>query len=159
MSARHIRTDPDIGIPDLVRSLGDDSKRLVRDEMRLAKLEMRESMRDAAKGSMWLGIAFGVGVVALVALTVLLAAAIGRIFGGNYWAGALITGAIELIAAALLITRGVSSFTEADYTLEETREEAKKTARWVSTEVRSDGSPEPMAASARRVEVEHRPSM
>ena len=159
MSARPVRTDPDIGIPDLIRSLGDDSKRLVRDEMRLAKLEMRESMSMAAKGSMWLGIAFGVGVVALVALTVLLSAAFGRVFGGNYWAGALITGAIELIVAAVLIKRGVSSFTEADYTLEETREEAKKTAQWVSTEVRSNGTPEPLAASSRRVEVEQRPSL
>ena len=158
MSARSVQVDPDIGIPDLIRSLGDDSKRLVRDEMRLAKLEVRESMRTAAKGSMWLGVAFGIGVVAMVALTVLLAAAFGLVFGGNYWAGALVTGAIELIVAALLIKRGVSSFTEADYTLEETREEAKKTAHWVSSEVRSDGRPEPMAA-ARRVEVEHRPSM
>ena len=159
MSARFTRTDPDIGIPDLVRSLGEDSKRLVRDEMRLAKLEMRESMRDAAKGAMWMGIAFGVGVVALVALTVLLTAVIGRIFGGNYWAGALITGAIELAVALVLIKKGVGSFAGADYTLEETREEAKKTARWVSSEVRSDGHPEPMVASARRVETEHRPGM
>ena len=159
MSARPVQVDPDLGIPDLIRSLGEDSKRLVRDEMRLAKLEVRESMHDAARGSMWLGVAFGIGVVALVALTVLLAAALGAVFGGNYWAGALITGALELIVAALLIKHGVASFKEADYTLEETREEARKTAKWVSSEVRSDGRPEPMAASARRVNVEHRPSV
>ena len=159
MSARFPRTDPDTGIPDLVRSLGEDSKRLVRDEMRLAKLEMRESMRDAAKGAMWMGIAFGIGVVALVALTVFLTAVIGRLFGGNYWAGALLTGAIELAVAAVLIKKGIASFADADYTLEETREEAKKTARWVSSEVGSNGHQEPIAASARRVEVEHRPSM
>ena len=159
MSARSIRTDPDVGIPDLIRRLGDDSKRLVSDEMRLAKLEMRESMHNAARGSMWLGIAFGVGVIALTALTVLLATALGLVFGGNYWAGALLTGALELVVAAVLIKRGISMFTEADYTLEETREEAKRTAQWVSSEVKPDHRDVPVAAAPRTVEVEHRPGM
>jgi uncharacterized membrane protein YqjE len=157
VSVRPFRTDPDVGIPDLLRRLGDDSKRLVSDEMRLAKLEMRESMHSAARGSMWLGIAFGIGVVALTAFTVLLATALGRAFGGNYWAGALIAGALELTAAALLIKRGVSMFTETDYTLEETREEAKRTAQWVSSEAKSNHHDVPVAA--RSVEVEHRPTM
>ena len=65
--------DPDAGIPDLIRRLVDDSRRLAQNEVRLAKLELRESARSATRGGIWLGIAFGAGVVALVGLTVLLA--------------------------------------------------------------------------------------
>lgn len=125
-------TDPDTGIPDLIRRLGDDSKRLVNDEIRLAKLEARESLHDASRGALRLGIAFGIAVVALTALTVLLASVIGRALGGNYWAGALITGAIELIVAVVLIKKGLGDFTEPSYTFDETRDEAKETVRWVS---------------------------
>jgi uncharacterized membrane protein YqjE len=136
-TTRTIRTDPNTGIPDLIRQLGEDSKRLVNDEIRLAKLEARESMHSASRGALWLGVAFGIGVVALTALTVLLASAIGRAFNGNYWAGALITGAIELIVAAILIKKGLADFGEPSYTFGETREEVKETARWVS-EVRAE---------------------
>ena len=125
-------TDPEAGIPDLIRRLGDDSKRLVNDEIRLAKLEARESLHEASRGALRLGIAFGIAVVALTALTVLLASVIGRALGGNYWAGALITGAIELIVAVVLIKKGLGDFTEPSYTFDETREEAKETVRWVS---------------------------
>lgn len=130
VAIRTVSTDPDTGIPDLIRRLGDDSKRLVNDEIRLAKLEARESMHTAAKGGLWMGVAFGVAVVMLVAFTVLMVALIGRLLG-NFWAGALITGALELIAAGLLIKSGLSSFAEPSYTLEETRREMKETARWV----------------------------
>ena len=62
MTARSVRIDPDVGLPDLVKSLTDDSKRLVKDEVRLAKLEAAESARMAAKGGMWLG-ALAVGAI------------------------------------------------------------------------------------------------
>jgi uncharacterized membrane protein YqjE len=77
--------NPDAGIPDLIRRLADDSKRLMRDEVRLAKLEMHESVRGGMRGMLFLALAFGVGVVALVALTIFLSAGLGRLLG-NYWA-------------------------------------------------------------------------
>src|SRR5687768_1570241 len=96
------QVDPDAGIPDLVRRLTDDSKRLVRDEVRLAKLETGEAIHNGARGALWLGLAFGAGVVALVALTIMLATLIGR-WLGHYWAGTLIVAVLELVAAMLLI--------------------------------------------------------
>nr|MDQ6926722.1 phage holin family protein [Candidatus Eremiobacteraeota bacterium] len=64
--------DPDAGIPDLLRRLVDDSKRLAQDEVQLAKLELRARAHDATRGGIWLGVALGAGVVALIALTVFL---------------------------------------------------------------------------------------
>jgi uncharacterized membrane protein YqjE len=121
--------DPEVGIPDLVRRLTEDSKRLANDEVRLAKLELRENIHTGARGALWVGLAFGAGVVALVALTITLIAVIGRLTE-NYWAGALITAVIELGLAYWLIKRGLASLKEPSYTFEESRESLKETAHW-----------------------------
>ena len=122
---------PETGIPDLIRNLADDSKRLAGNEVRLAKLELRESLHTAAHGTLRIAVAFGVGVVALTAATVAVAAAIGQLVGHNFWLGAIVTGILELGLAGLLIKRGFGAFTQPSYTLEETRDSLKDTQAWV----------------------------
>ena len=131
MTARPVHIDPEVGIPDLIKRLTDDSKRLVTDEVRLAKLEASEAAKTAAKGAMWMGMAFGVGVVMLIALTVAIAAGIGEVANGNYWLGALITGAIWVGLGVWMIKRGMHAFTEPSYTFEETRAGLKDSVAWV----------------------------
>ena len=104
-----------------MRRLTEDSKRLVSDEARLAKLEMREGLQRGGRGAMWLGAGFGVAVVAVVALTMFLVTLIGRLAAGHMWIGALVTGVIELAAALVLFGRGKRAFTAPSYTLEQTR--------------------------------------
>lgn len=125
--------DPDAGIPDLLRRLVDDSKRLAQDEVQLAKLEMRARAHDATRGGIWLGIAFGASVVALIALTVFLAALIGRALNFHYWAGTLIVAVLELGVGGFLVMRGLAAIKKAPLTLPETRKEAVKTAEWAKT--------------------------
>ena len=139
--------DPEIGIPDLVRRLTDDSKRLARDEVRLAKLEMRESIHTSVRGGLWLGLAFGAAVVALVALTFMLSALLGRLLQ-NYWAGTLVTGVLELVVALLLVKRGLKALREPSYTFEESREALKDTAQWAREVRGSLPSPEVVGARA-----------
>jgi hypothetical protein len=131
VEAQRVPVDPNAGIPDLIRDLADDSKRLVRDEVQLAKLETKDSVRRASKGALWVALAFGIGVVSLVALTLLLVTLIGRLANNHMWVGALVTGVVELGVALFLIKRGMRSFKEPSYTLEETRGSVKETARWV----------------------------
>jgi hypothetical protein len=121
MGAQRMPIDPDVGIPDLVRRLGEDSKRLMSDEVRLAKLEVRDNLDSAAKGAMWLGVGFGTGVLAIVAFTLCLATLIGRLVAGHMWVGALVTGIVELVVAAVLVKKGLSSYAEPSYSLEQTR--------------------------------------
>lgn len=134
MAAHAAHIDPDTKVSDLVGQLAKDSKRLVNDEILLAKLEVKESVRTGARGALWLSMAFGIGVIALVALTIALVSLFGRLADGNYWAGALITGLIELGVGAWLALRGVRRFGEPSYTLDESREELKETAAWVARE-------------------------
>lgn len=124
--------DPNIGIPDLIHRLTDDSKRLVGDEIRLAKLEMSENVHAGARGALWLTLAFGAGVVGLVGLTLFVATAIGRLANGHMWVGAMVVGVLELGAAVVLIKRGVGAFGRPSYSLEETRESLKDTKTWVA---------------------------
>jgi uncharacterized membrane protein YqjE len=125
-------TDPDIGIPDLVRRLGDDSKRLVTDEVQLAKLEVKESIHRVGKGALWMALAFGAGVVMLVALTIMLVTLIGQLVRGHMWVGALVTGVLELWLGVYLIKRGAGAYRRPSYSMVETRASLTDTAHWTS---------------------------
>ena len=129
-----VRVEPDVGIPDLIRRLTEDSKRLANDEVRLAKMELADSIQNVSRGTLWVALAFGAGVVAAAALTVFLAAVIGRLANLNYWVGALVTGALELGLAFVLIKRGLKSFAKPSYTFTETRESLKDTSTWIAAQ-------------------------
>lgn len=121
MAVTRMHVDPDIGIPDLIHRLSDDSKRLMKDEIRLGKLELADDATRAGHAAMWLAMAFGVGVVAMVSLTLMLVTLIGRVAAGHMWVGALITGAVEVMVAMVLIKRGKATFGEPSYSMEQTR--------------------------------------
>ena len=126
-------SDPDTGIPDLVRRLTQDSRRLVTDELRLARIEVRESMHRATRGAIWMALALGVGVVMLVALTLFLITLVGRTANGHMWVGALIVGVAELAVGGYLVKRGLTTFVEPSWTLEESRNALADTAHWASS--------------------------
>ena len=132
MTARSITTDPDTGIPDLIRRLTQDSKRLVSDEVRLGRIEAKDSLRRAARGVLWMALAFGVAVVMFVALTLFIAPLIGRLANGHMWLGALVTGVIELGVGGYLVRRGISVMAEPSYSLEASRDALADTAHWAS---------------------------
>ena len=133
MSDRPIMTDPDTGIPDLVRRLSADSKRLVSDEVQLAKIEVKDSIRRATRGVLWLTLAFGVAVVMFVALTVFLVTLVGRAVNGHMWVGALVTGVFELALGGYLIKRGISALAAPSSSLEASRLALADTANWAAS--------------------------
>ena len=120
--AQRVPLDFDPGFAPLIKQLKDDTKRLIGDEVRLARLETIENMHRAGKGALWMGAALGAAVVALVAATLLLATIVGKLVSGHYWVGALVTAVVELIAGYWLLTKGLKQYTQAPYSLPETRE-------------------------------------
>lgn len=130
VATRTIHVEPDIGITDLVRQLSEDSKRLVTDEVQLAKLEVGQSVRTGTRGLLWAALAFGTAVIALVALTVLLATALGSLFG-NLWAGTAVTGLLELGVGIWLVLRGTRTVKQAGPVLPASREELRRTGKWL----------------------------
>jgi hypothetical protein len=133
VTARSITSDPNTGIPDLVRSLTQDSKRLVADEIRLAKIEAKESTHRAARGAIWMALAFGASVVMLAALTIFLTTLIGRMANGHMWLGALVTGVLEIGAGVYFVKRGIKAMVAPSYSLEESRGAIVDTAHWATS--------------------------
>jgi len=119
--AHRVPIDPDKGIPDLVGQLATDSKQLLQHELRLAKLETKESIGRASRGGLWMIVAFAFLIVTAVAFTLFLATLMGRLANDNYWVGALVTGALEVVVGFLLVRRGLHDFAQALFSMPETR--------------------------------------
>jgi hypothetical protein len=87
--------DPTIG--ELVSQLSAQTSRLVRDEMRLAQQEFRESAKHAGLGA---GLLSAAGLLAVLGLATLIASAVAALsLVLPLWAAALIIG-VALFAAA-----------------------------------------------------------
>ena len=123
MAQRDVRIEPNATIGDLVSRLGDDGKRLLEDEVHLAKLEIGENVRVAARGMVWLGVALALSFVTLTALTVGLSAILGQLFANALWLGTLLTAVLWLILGAVLLKTGVGKLASPPYTLPQTRRE------------------------------------
>ncbi|HIV57479.1 MAG TPA: phage holin family protein [Candidatus Stackebrandtia faecavium] len=95
----------------LMRQASEQIAHLIRDEMRLLRIEMNEKRKRATKGASMLGAA---AVIVLYAVTVLLAAAV---FGLGtvlpMWLSALIIGGAMLVIAVVLLLIGKSSLKKA----------------------------------------------
>lgn len=95
----------------LMRQASEQIAHLIRDEMRLLRIEMNEKRKRATKGASMLGAA---AVIVLYAVTVLLAAAV---FGLGtvlpMWLSALIIGGVMLVIAVVLLLIGKSSLKKA----------------------------------------------
>jgi hypothetical protein len=96
---------------DLVKDLSEQVSRLVRDELKLAQVEMTAKGKRAGAGAGLLG---GSGLLALYGAACLLAAAIiGLARVVPAWLAALIVGAAVLAAAAVVALLGRGQFKKA----------------------------------------------
>jgi uncharacterized membrane protein YqjE len=104
-------TGADRSVGDLVSSVSTDLSRLVRDEIRLAQVEVTEKAKKAGVGVGAFGAA---GVLALYAVGVLLAAAVlglATVLPG--WLAALIVGVVVLVVAGIAALIGKKKVEEA----------------------------------------------
>ncbi len=132
--ATRVRVDPDTTVGELIGRLADDSRRLARNEVRLAKMEIADSVQTAGRGALWLGVGFGALVISFVALAVFLATGLSRLFGGVLWVGTLVTAGLLLALGGLMIFGGMRTLKKQPYTLDETRAELRSTTEWLSRE-------------------------
>ncbi|MEU5876097.1 phage holin family protein [Spirillospora sp. NPDC047279] len=89
---------------ELVKQLSEQSAQLVREELRLAQLELRQKGGRAAKGASLLG---GAGVTALYGLGALIAGFVALLaLALPAWAAAMIVAAVLFLVAGVLALRG-----------------------------------------------------
>ncbi len=126
-------TEPSLG--ELFKRLSSDTAELVRHEVSLAKVEVREAgatlARDAAKVGVAVGLALA-GVLALAAFTIV---GLGDLFG-NYWLAALIVGVLLLAVGANLARNAMKDIKQRGLKPQETVETLREDASWVKQEGR-----------------------
>ena len=112
-------------LQDILRNLQD----MVRSEIRLAKVEIREERRRAVSSGLWIG----AGAVAAVSawIFVLWALAYALATRMPMWAATLVVALAMAVAAAVLIKGGMGRIKRIQFIPERTVESVKENLEWM----------------------------
>jgi uncharacterized membrane protein YqjE len=132
-----IQTPPSTEPPmtDLLRQLGTEGAALVRSEVALAKLEMRELGRQLAIDSAKLFAAILLAAVGGLVLAAAAVIALGNALNGQYALSALIIGVALLLIGGLLARGGLGGLKQG-HSPEKTVDSLKTTKEWAGDEIR-----------------------
>lgn len=141
-SGRAAGGPPTMGVPrepslgELFRDLAQESSALIRQELALARSEMRENLRDFARDAAMLAVGGGIMLMAALVLTAFLVAALGDLLGNEYWLGALIVGVVYALIGGVLLMRGRGGLKRDELRPEQTIESLQADKRWAKSEAR-----------------------
>jgi len=99
----------DRSLGELVAAATSDISTLMRKELALAKVEIKQEAVNAGKGAAGLGAAAFTGLLALIFLSIALAYGIGSILGDHIGLGFLIVGLLYLVVAGVAALIGKKS--------------------------------------------------
>lgn len=127
MAAQRIQDERSLG--DLVSELGREVGRLVRDELQLAKTELRETARHATRSGAFIGAAVVLGLNAVMLLCFAIAWALDAALptGLAFVAAAIVLSSV----AAFLFSRGRAQMENVDVVPEETMRTLKEDLLWI----------------------------
>ena len=128
--------DDDASIGELFKQLTTDASLLVRQELGLAKAEVKESVNELKAMVVKVAIAAALAIPGGIALTAFLVIALGDAIN-SYWASALIVGAVLCIAAVMIARQGVAGMGTAKAKLQRTASSLGEDARWGKEEMRA----------------------
>lgn len=120
---------PEASLGDLFGRMTTDLSTLVRKELELAKVEMKEEATKAGKAAAPLGGAAVAGLMALILLSFALAWGLAEIMPEGF--AFLIVGALYAIAALVLFTTGRKKMQQVNPVPEQTVETLKEDAQWL----------------------------
>jgi uncharacterized membrane protein YqjE len=125
--------EPSIG--DLFRQLAQDSTTLIRQEVALAKVEMRENMKSAARDVTMIVVGVVVAFIGALVLTAFLVILLGSLLA-NYWLSALIVGLLFTIIGGGLAYSNLNSLRASELKPEQTIDSLKEDKQWIQHEIR-----------------------
>jgi uncharacterized membrane protein YqjE len=120
---------------DLLRRFAQDAGALVRQEIALAKLELRENLKAYAQDAAKVGIAAAVGLLGALALTAFVIVGLGDLID-NYWLSALIVAVVLLGVAAIMVRGTLVHMRRHSIAPEETVATLKEDQQWARHEAR-----------------------
>jgi uncharacterized membrane protein YqjE len=127
------RTEPALG--DLFRQLAQDSATLVRQEMTLAKAELKNNVRSVARDAAMVAVGGVLALVGVIVLIAFLVVAVGDALD-NYWLGALIVGVLFLLVGGLLAMSNLKKLKHEEVAPTRTLETLKEDKQWLQSEIK-----------------------
>ena len=131
-------TERDASVGTLVSSIVGDVQNLARQEITLAREEIKEELNTAKDAAIKLGIAAGVLVIGALFLMIALALGIANLFNWPAWAGFASVGVIFAIVGGILLYMGQQSAKEIKPVPEKTIETMKENVEWIKDRTTSD---------------------
>jgi uncharacterized membrane protein YqjE len=121
---------------ELLKQLSEETTRLVRQEIELAKAELTQKGKQAGMGAGLFGAAGALGLLALAALTACFILALDAVMPA--WLAALIVAVVYGVIAAVLAMRGSAKVRQAVPPVpEQTIETVKEDVQWVKNQTPS----------------------
>lgn len=121
---------------ELLKQLASEGSDLMRNEMALAKLEMRDMAREVALDSAKLAVSIGLALTGALALLAAAVIGLGHLLGGRFGLSALILGAVMLLVGGLLARGGVAGLKSMPKTPEQTVRSLQQNKDWASRELK-----------------------
>jgi uncharacterized membrane protein YqjE len=125
--------EPQLG--DLFRQLAQDSATLVRQEMALAKAELRENVKSVARDTAKIAVGAVLAAVGALVLVLFLVLLLGDALG-KYWLGALIVGLLFAIVGAVLAMGAMKRLKQDSITPDQTLQTLKEDKQWLQSEMK-----------------------
>jgi uncharacterized membrane protein YqjE len=137
MESSRPQASHDPSAADLVKQVSEQTQRLIRQELSLAKLEVSEKVKHAGIGAGMFGAA---GLVAILALGTLVATLVLVLATAmDAWLAALIVTVVYAAIAGVLALTGKGRLSNATpLAPEHTQDNVKEDVRWVKTRARSN---------------------
>jgi uncharacterized membrane protein YqjE len=127
------RLDRSIG--ELFSDLSQQTADLIKQEMRLARVELSEKLADAGKHAMMIGAAVAFGLAAVITIAAAVTLLLIEV-GVEPWLAAGITAAGMGLTAYLLAQSGISALRKKSITPVETIHSLKETTQWLKNGTR-----------------------
>jgi cytochrome c biogenesis protein CcdA len=132
-----IIVDKEPSVKELFGDLARETSTLVRQEVRLAQVEMTEKATYASKQAAFIAAGGGVGIVGMLSLVAALILGLGTFI--PLWTSALIVGLVFVIAAVALAEIGVQRLKLLDPKPRQTIHEIKETSAWAQRQLHQPG--------------------
>ena len=124
--------EPSIG--ELLKRVTTDTTELMRQEVALAKAEMRQSLATLAQDATKAGIGLGLALVGVLALAAFLIVGLGNLLDDRYWLAALIIGVVFLAIGMVLARNALADIKRRGLVPDQTAESLRQDAAWAKRE-------------------------
>jgi hypothetical protein len=126
-------------LSQLLTGIVNDAKELLRQELALAKHEIREDLRKTAIAMLSLGVGIGVAAIGGLLLIIMLVHLLNALAGLPLWACYGIVGGLFLIIGGVLLLIAKNTIARIDVVPPQTVETMKENVQWIKEGATPDG--------------------